>query len=373
MNSFSLLDVLLFIGISQGLLLALSFFHKVNKNVNANKMLAIILLLASLILFGRVLAFKINNDWIWRLGTLADTSILLFAPLLYCYVRRLTFNENPIYKLSLAHYVPALVHLVYAVWTLFTSTEKIYAHYQSGLLPVVFGIIEMTGLLSFAFYWTQSVILLKRFKVQEHQHLSYSQRIKQYLNFLLGTLAILILFWGTSFFNDYILQQPSAYINYTTMWISTPLFMFVIGYFSLNQPEVFRMPIVAKNILEKDRLGKTEAEELKAKLDTLINKDELFLQSSLTLKELAEKLDTSSNNLSWLLNKVYQTSFYDYINQKRIESFLTKIQQGEHQHRTLFALAMDVGFNSKSTFNKAFKTITRNTPKDFIKKMELNV
>jgi len=81
-------------------------------------------------------------------------------------------------------------------------------------------------------------------------------------------------------------------------------------------------------------------------------------------------LGTSTNDLSWLLNNVYQSNFYDYINQHRIAAFLEKIKEKEHKRHTLLFLSMEVGFNSKSTFNKAFKTILQDTPSNYIKKIE---
>ena len=95
--------------------------------------------------------------------------------------------------------------------------------------------------------------------------------------------------------------------------------------------------------------------------------EELFKESDLSLKALAEKLNTSSNNLSWLLNQIYQQSFYDYINMLRVKDVLKSIDSGLHIKHTLISLAYDSGFNSKSTFNKAFKNVTSQTPSVYIK------
>lgn len=373
MESVSVLDIFLFLGISQGLFLAFSLLFTHNRNRESNKVLALILCVAALMLFGRVVVFRITDEWVWRLGTFVDTSIFLFAPLLYVYVRRLAFSETPKYKLSIEHYFPAFLHFVYFAWTLSKSAEELYALYRSGLLPSIFMGIETLGLLSFYFYWIKSALLLKKYKSLETHHLSYKQSVQKYLGFMLGILFVLILFWSISYAGHYLLEDPIPHINYTVMWISTPLFIYLIGYFSINQPEIFRMPLIQKGPQGKDRLGSEETKDLKKKLDHFINEEKLFLDKGLTLKNLAEKLNTSPNNLSWLLNHVYQISFYDFINQKRIAEFQKKVNEGRHQHHTLFALAMEVGFNSKSTFNKAFKTLNNDTPKNYIENLELNV
>ena len=79
-------------------------------------------------------------------------------------------------------------------------------------------------------------------------------------------------------------------------------------------------------------------------------------------------LQTSTNNVSWLLNNVYETTFYDFVNRYRVEEFVQKVENNEHLRHTILALSLDVGFNSKSTFNKAFKLHKQDTPSNFIKK-----
>ena len=69
-----------------------------------------------------------------------------------------------------------------------------------------------------------------------------------------------------------------------------------------------------------------------------------------------------------MLNNTYQTTFYDFINGYRVMEFVKKVVNEEHIQHTILALSMDVGFNSKSTFNKAFKSKMNETPSNFIKK-----
>lgn len=96
----------------------------------------------------------------------------------------------------------------------------------------------------------------------------------------------------------------------------------------------------------------------------------IYLNNELTLKDLAQELGTTTNNVSWLLNNIHQCSFYDYINQYRVQEFILKIQNGEHFKHTILALSLDSGFNSKSTFNKAFKMVKNDTPSNYIKSLK---
>ncbi|MEO0527365.1 MAG: helix-turn-helix domain-containing protein, partial [Bacteroidota bacterium] len=61
--------------------------------------------------------------------------------------------------------------------------------------------------------------------------------------------------------------------------------------------------------------------------------------------------------------------FYDFINRYRVSDFVEKLKNKEHHEHTLLSLAYDVGFNSKTTFNKAFKKTMDHTPTAYLNKL----
>lgn len=367
MGPLNFTDLVLFLGVSQGLFLAISLRLINERNKSANKILSFLLLIAVVMLFGRIAAYRIPEIWVWRFGVLIDTTIFLFGPLIYIYVRRLVFGEKPPFQLLWWHYIPAFLHLCYYAWALTFSLEAFNELYFSGGLNLMFFIVEATGLISFIYYWARTLLLSKKYSKTEETELSFHQNVSKYLKLLLTTLGLFIALWLVSFLSTNFLRSPIRYINYVTMWISTPLFIYVIGYFSLRQPAIFRIPFESKPKPENDRLKPTQIQKLQKRLNYFMKEEEIYLSADLTLKALADKLGTSTNNLSWLLNQVYQASFYEYINKFRIMAFLKKIDADEHLNHTLLALAMDVGFNSKSTFNRVFKSITGTTPKEYLK------
>ena len=85
---------------------------------------------------------------------------------------------------------------------------------------------------------------------------------------------------------------------------------------------------------------------------------------------LANEINTTTNKLSWVLNNVYKKTFYELVNEYRVEDFLQRIKENNHKEFTVVSIAFDVGFNSKSTFYKAFKEITNFTPTEYIRKVE---
>ena len=59
-------------------------------------------------------------------------------------------------------------------------------------------------------------------------------------------------------------------------------------------------------------------------------------------------------------------NFFNYINQLRINAFLDKIASNEQAQKTLEALAGECGFQGRSTFIRAFKKETGQTPSDYL-------
>ena len=102
-------------------------------------------------------------------------------------------------------------------------------------------------------------------------------------------------------------------------------------------------------------------------LDHIMNHDMRYLDTSLSLRILAEEADVHPNKLSWMLNDRIGMSFNDYVNSFRLECFKKKVLDPVNKNYTLLGLAFESGFNSKSTFNDYFKKKTGLTPRKWIK------
>ena len=184
-------------------------------------------------------------------------------------------------------------------------------------------------------------------------------------------ISIIVLAWILGFINTNFFGRTIAIISYDWIWVMIPVFIYGIGYFSLKQPEIFRIknPKSETN-MSRDRLSSEETKLLQQKLNSLMQDQKIYMNNNLTLNDVATALDTSVNNVSWLLNKKYHTTFYDLINEYRVNEFVEKVKMEEYKRKTILALSMEVGFNSKSTFNKAFKAKMNNTPRNFINQVQ---
>tara|TARA_R110002072_G_scaffold194778_4_gene352163 strand:+ start:574 stop:1728 length:1155 start_codon:yes stop_codon:yes gene_type:complete len=112
----------------------------------------------------------------------------------------------------------------------------------------------------------------------------------------------------------------------------------------------------------KSALGAEQASRIAARLETAMAKDHLYLDPSLSLQKLSRHLGVPANLMSQTLNQTIGESFFDHVNRWRVRAAEPRIAAGQE---TVLEIALDVGFNSRSTFYGAFRKVTGQTPRDY--------
>lgn len=90
-----------------------------------------------------------------------------------------------------------------------------------------------------------------------------------------------------------------------------------------------------------------------------------WLDPELTLSDLAERVGLNASQMSYLVNNGFEQNFNDFVNSYRVEEVKRKLAAPDFQHLSLLGIAFESGFNSKATFNRAFKKLTGNAPSQF--------
>ena len=94
-----------------------------------------------------------------------------------------------------------------------------------------------------------------------------------------------------------------------------------------------------------------------------LQQEKWYLDSKLSLPQMAAKLATNDNYLSKAINTGLGKNFNRLINEVRTEH--AKSLMRENQKTALLNIAYDSGFSSKASFNRAFREITGQTPSQF--------
>lgn len=108
--------------------------------------------------------------------------------------------------------------------------------------------------------------------------------------------------------------------------------------------------------------GNGSLEVLEEKLNKCLETEKPYLNSNLTMKTLAAQLETNTHYLSEVINQKFGNNFTSLINEFRVREACRLLVDETNDHLTIESIASQAGFNSKSAFNNAFKSITGLTP-----------
>ena len=115
----------------------------------------------------------------------------------------------------------------------------------------------------------------------------------------------------------------------------------------------------------KSGLSGEQLHEYKRRLEYIMQSQQAFLSPDLTLPMLADAVGCSVNHLSQVINAGFGMSFFDYLNQYRIEHARELLTELEGRNGAVLNIAFTVGFNSNSAFYAAFKKRVGQTPAQY--------
>ncbi|MDC7126988.1 MAG: helix-turn-helix domain-containing protein, partial [Spirochaetales bacterium] len=199
------------------------------------------------------------------------------------------------------------------------------------------------------------------------------------LNWLKWLLIMELLSWFIFFIHSILpIYFFDKFTDYSLQVAFSSVLSIAMAFFGIRRTGIF-VPPLEENIppsIKNDKEGQSYSrsglsekriKEIGDKIEESVNIRKIFINPELTISMIAKDIDEKPHHISQIFNQYYNTSFYDYINSSRIEEIKHKIEEGEATEKTLLALAMESGFNSKATFNRYFKKCTGKTPSEYQK------
>lgn len=356
-----LIVILLCIGAFQGIVYGVILFRSTTQNKLANQILGTILFFLSYRLIIQTMRlFSLGHYDIWYYFML-DLSWINGA-LLYFYVKAHVTSSPTLNKKDWIHFIPITVQIICSVFVRLqnlywdgTRESLSWLGYWGYVvwmnLPTIY-IIASILIIAYA-YKAQGVI---KNAIDQNRYppekLVWIKRIvlafQVYFSLVLVVLvADLIAFnfreirWYF-YFTRYYYYPFFIGIAALTYWIGLE------GFKRKDQKEVKPSPTLSPD-------QKTQLEQIAVTLEESMKKEKLFKDPELSLSSLAESIHVKPYQLSKCFKEVLDTKFNDYVNQLRIEEVKASLRKPSSSQFTLLSLAMDAGFNSKSSFNRAVK------------------
>lgn len=113
------------------------------------------------------------------------------------------------------------------------------------------------------------------------------------------------------------------------------------------------------------------AADLPAMLESVMERERLYLRSDLDLGALAKRLGWPRNEVSAAINGHFGLNFYEFVNGYRVREVKVLMDDPKYERLTLYAIALEAGFNSKPTFNAVFKKLAGCTPSEYYRRRKL--
>jgi AraC-like DNA-binding protein len=121
----------------------------------------------------------------------------------------------------------------------------------------------------------------------------------------------------------------------------------------------------------KSSLTKCQIERYKYAINSFFDKGQPYLDIDFSFRQLSQILNISTHQLSQTFNEGFGKTYPQLVKELRIEEAVKRLQDEKYAHLSIYGIALDCGFNSKSAFNQAFKEITAFTPTGFKKAKKL--
>lgn len=378
MSDFHLLSILTPCYVSLGFIL---LFLRKKESLNETPKTILFLFMLNVLVFST--AYGIFQKEKYILFRFFDSSFLtttvLFHPLFYFYVISLTQAKINLRK-EIIHILPAILIFTFSsLFQVFLSPQESLSYFTRHLMGEASGHM-LTNLLFWTdrsakalhvvqavFYFFLIYKILKENSTLQKDVFSYgaSNKLKWLFSFnliySLGTLmGVAIIFIPQT------ILEEQHYLMDTTLIFLTGFTLF-IGLKGIDQESIGKVISDFDEKYEGELPSAPQSNQILEKINNYIVKEKAFLNPELKIWDIVLATGVNRTYISQAINQDKNMSFNHYINKLRIEEAIKLLEQ--HENRTLESIAYDSGFNSISTFKRAFNRFTGSLYSDYRKNL----
>jgi len=381
-----LIDIISLLIVFVSLLLAVFLLTSRSENYLSN-----ILLAAFLIVNAEDSDSVIIGNFIYpnfpALGMLINSTVLLKIPFLYLYILSVIYSNFRLKWQHLLHAIPfAVVNILFFPVFYSLDFEGKMAYLEANTLSdrqpeVVFDYIVVH--IQVVVYLVASFVVVNKYRRLLLENYSNASlfNYKWLFQFL---IIISVLFAVASLKNIFMFMANMGAYHYSMVVTSLIALGYIIWlvFRAMRHPELFRgidsrMQLVKSMLSEEntddqpmgERPGlNAEVNDKIRLLNNYMTEEEPFLDPSLTIYDLAKNTGLPSKEVSLLINHDLNQHFFDFVNGYRIRKAMDLLKDPGKKEFTVLEILYEVGFNSKSSFNTAFKKYTSTTPTQYRQK-----
>lgn len=387
------MHIALLLGAVQGLLLS-AFLFSIRTNKVSNRLLAFLTLIWGIVLMVFVLQDRGLYVRFPHFLMVFDLLLFLFFPLLFLHVKYLLTRYSKFQVKDLVHFLPLLMYTL--AWVDFftktgeqkTAITRDPAIYYQVVHIIGNEIIALQGVV----YSILALVMIRRYqkKIKDYE----STVDKTIIKVLYTGISLNLISWTIGIVGLHIeylgIEIGFDYFAYT--YLVLVLVIYVISFAAVKSPEIFKLddlsnpggpgiklvhsfPGNSNAGSQNGAAAQASSPEiledpvligLNEKLIQYMENEKPYLNPELSLPELADSLSIPRNQLSAVINRFHQVNFYEFVNQYRVAEVKRLMLDESNKQYKLISLAYDAGFNSKASFYRIFKQLTKMTPAEYL-------
>jgi AraC-like DNA-binding protein len=303
------------------------------------------------------------------------SSMLLLHPLFYFYIRSLITNKFKS-RLYLLHFLPSIVTFVIAtIFYLQLSKEGAISYLTGYILGEPSGSLTIQLLYrlftsSKYIHAIQAIVyFILVFKLLSKHQKAVDQIFSAPDHYKLGWLVSFNIIYSVMSLAGAIANLIPTSITYSTTSIIDftmlifGIFTFFVGIKGLEQKPVGQIIHLNDKLTSGNETGSIPSNKLIEKINRYVIDKEAFLNPELKIWDIVEYTGINRSYISQAINTEFLVSFNHYINKLRIDKACMLLKTDTK--KSIESIAFDSGFNSLSTFNRAFKKFTGLLPSQY--------
>lgn len=366
-----IIDIVLFILFFQLLSLIPFLLFDNKKNGYANKILAAFLF-AKVMCISNFICYNLYDigvKYFPHLFYIGSSFTILWGPLLYFYTRSLINDNFRFNTRHLLHFIPFGIHFIFMFFKFHmygTETKQMLLLNHTVISQETTAILMGLVHLSILIYTVAALKIIFDYRIKIKESFSSVDSINMsWMVFVLSGFSIKWIFDVIYFIQTDIFQTSGDIPLYVSR-ISLFLFINIMIFKGLRYPGIFS-GLVPERSTKKPFLSKSLQDEYLKKLIDCMENEKPYLDPDINLMDLSEKTAIPYRSLSEVINNVIGKNFYDFINSYRIKESQRLLSEKSADQKTILEIIYEVGYNSKSSFNNAFKKFTGMTPTEYKK------
>ena len=346
---------------------AFSQSYRINKN--ANSYLAMLFGVLAILFISTDVGEYISEKLIWLYAiNILENNTILIPSFLYIAVYHFVHAPANFLKKHYLLFLPFLFVAIFETFSIWAETHSLALEDFIDTLDFIF----LIGLWIFSlivFYWVVKML------ANHHKNVLKFHANTQGVD--LNWLYKLMFIFPIYFIPQVVFYFVSNQYYLTNISDITLFFMlFYSGFHIVQQREIFDLTMQGKVLVEKEIPEQIDAEkeelidehlmlEIVNNLEKVMKEDKPYLNKNLSLNLLADKLNSRTHILSYVINTHHNVNFYNYINNFRFDYCKALLKNQKKQHLSIEGIALEGGFGSKSTFNTLFKKQSGMTPTQY--------